>query len=283
MKKLSGIYCIENLENGKKYIGQSADIKHREKTHLTKLRGNYHASSHLQNAFNKYGENSFKFTILMFCEIKELTKWEQYFIDTSDKTKLYNVRLECVDSNLGMKHTEETKRKLSKIVTGRKLSKETRKKISEANSGENNYNYGKHLSEETKRKLSKANSGKNSPMYGKRGKDTPMYGKHHTKDSKQKTSDALMGHSVSEEAREKMSKAKTGEKNFYFNKKRKGASSKYLGVCYDKSRGKWVAHEYRKNKCIFIGRFSCEIEAAKAYDKYVIENNLVNRKLNFKL
>ena len=41
------------------------------------------------------------------------------------------------------------------------------------------------------------------------------------------------------------------------------SSSKYKGVCWDKSRGKWIARIRQK----IIGRFICEKEAALAYNK----------------
>lgn len=47
---------------------------------------------------------------------------------------------------------------------------------------------------------------------------------------------------------------------------RASSNSKFLGVCWDKSRKKWAvyigAHAIQRN----LGRFDCEIEAAKAYD-----------------
>jgi predicted GIY-YIG superfamily endonuclease len=36
-KKICGIYCIENLVNSKKYIGQSKDINRRWKEHKNQL------------------------------------------------------------------------------------------------------------------------------------------------------------------------------------------------------------------------------------------------------
>jgi len=44
-------------------------------------------------------------------------------------------------------------------------------------------------------------------------------------------------------------------------KKRKGTSSKYKGVSWDKSRNKWIAHI----NCKFIGRYETEEEAYNAY------------------
>ena len=53
---------------------------------------------------------------------------------------------------------------------GKKKSKETRRKMSEAKKGKNNPFYGKHHSKETKRKMSKSNAwkGKHLPEETKR-------------------------------------------------------------------------------------------------------------------
>lgn len=48
-------------------------------------------------------------------------------------------------------------------------------------------------------------------------------------------------------------------------------SSKFQGVTFDKSRGKWRAWVWSKGKSIDCGRFNNEIEAAKARDKKVFE------------
>ena len=54
------------------------------------------------------------------------------------------------------KKTEETKKKMSKSLTGRTLSEEHKKKMSEAKTGEKHPMFGKHHSEETKKKMTKS-------------------------------------------------------------------------------------------------------------------------------
>lgn len=50
------IYYIINKETGKRYVGQTINIKSRKEKHYTALRNNRHHSHKLQRAFNKYGE-----------------------------------------------------------------------------------------------------------------------------------------------------------------------------------------------------------------------------------
>ena len=65
--------------------------------------------------------------------------------------------------------------------------------------------------------------------------------------------------------------------------KRKGSTSKYLGVSWSKERKKWCAYVTYNKKHYGIGRFTNEVDAAKAYDKFIIEHNLLKEgyKTNF--
>ena len=80
--KISGIYCIINIKNSKKYIGSSKNIRQRLWVHRAELRHNKHENSHLQNAWNKYGEHNFDYYILEKCEESLLLEKEQLYIDT---------------------------------------------------------------------------------------------------------------------------------------------------------------------------------------------------------
>jgi group I intron endonuclease len=61
------------------------------------------------------------------------------------------------------RNTEEYKRKMSEAQIGRKHSEETRKKISDVMSGENNPMFGKNPSDETRKKISDAKLGQARP------------------------------------------------------------------------------------------------------------------------
>lgn len=132
-EKVCGIYCIENLINHKKYIGQSIDIEMRWRGHKSELRRSIHINDYLQNAWNKYGEDNFQFYILEECANNIMDDRERYYI------MLYNT----VNRDYG--YNLESGGSINKT-----LSDYTKRKISENHadvSGENNPMYGVKMSE----------------------------------------------------------------------------------------------------------------------------------------
>lgn len=123
----SGIYQITNLVNMKSYVGSSIDIKHRFRAHRFHLKHNKHCNAHLQNAWNKYGEESFEFKILHKCEVKDLLSYEQKFIDQIKPQ--YNIRT-LASSNYGVKYSAESKAKMSLTRLGKHHTLEAKQKIS---------------------------------------------------------------------------------------------------------------------------------------------------------
>lgn len=79
-----GIYKIENIVNGKVYVGQSINIEQRWYNHKNELNGNRHCNLYLQNAWNKYGKDSFVFSVLEQCELNNIDEKEIYWIELYD-------------------------------------------------------------------------------------------------------------------------------------------------------------------------------------------------------
>lgn len=73
----------------------------------------------------------------------------------------------------------------------------------------------------------------------------------------------------------------TRSQNMANSKSARGSSSHYLGVSFDKSRGKWAAELTTRYKKRHIGRYADEEEAARAYDKVALETHGPYARLNF--
>jgi group I intron endonuclease len=191
--KISGIYKIENIINKKVYIGQSNDIINRFKSHKNKLNNNKHPNAHLQNAWNKYEINNFKFEIIEECVKEIIDEREKFWInyyDSDNEDKGYNLES---GGNKNKIVAEETKQKISssvkkvylseeyrekhrKKIIGKKkgqLSEETKLKLSLANKG-------KHPSEESRRKMSESQKKRNL-YYKQKGEHVRKYKKKYNK------------------------------------------------------------------------------------------------------
>lgn len=83
------IYCIKNNLNGHCYIGQTLNHSARFSKHLTALRKGNHCNTHLQRAYNKYGENAFSFFVIETVDNYNIIgERERYWID---KLGYYNI------------------------------------------------------------------------------------------------------------------------------------------------------------------------------------------------
>lgn len=114
MLSSSGIYKIVCIKNKKVYIGSSVDLKKRKREHFSSLRNKTHFNSYLQNCFNTYGEQSFVFEIVLYCEKAFLLLNEEEQIRIHDSFNNGFNFLETPSKNMfGFKHTEESKNKMS--------------------------------------------------------------------------------------------------------------------------------------------------------------------------
>jgi group I intron endonuclease len=161
MEQKNVIYAITNVVNGKKYVGSATLFHKRKKDHLNRLKNGKHHSNKLQNAYNKYGKENFIFSIIEIVDTTDvLIQAEQKWID--ELKPEYNMTLIAgLNSHIGMKRSEETKKKISDGLKGKKLSEETKKKISDrlkgkklTNKHKQNIKIGNQKSEKFKQALS---------------------------------------------------------------------------------------------------------------------------------
>lgn len=112
-----GIYQLRNTKNEKLYIGSSCNLKKRKSSHFLLLRKNKHHSKKLQNAYNKYGADSFIFEVLEICSKENILLIEQQYLDKYDVYKKgYNMsnianRPSHTNSRESIKKGIETRRK----------------------------------------------------------------------------------------------------------------------------------------------------------------------------
>lgn len=218
------VYLRKNKVNGMLYVGQTNDLSKRQRAwKCLKLR---YANQKLTEDREKYGINAFELFVLQECETEdELDRWERHYV------KFFNsLYPNGYNANEGGK-------------IGFKCSNETKKKISEKNSGENNgmygksaWNKGKKASEETRRKLSESNKGNKSAL----------------------------GHKVSEETKKILSQKKKGVSNVKLAKKviqvfPDGSTKEWESVaeCYrngyshiaDACRGEYHSYGHKFKEC----------------------------------
>lgn len=167
--RICGIYCITNIINGKRYVGQTSNtFKRRWAQHKSELNKNKHNNPHLQNSWNKYGEDNFIFEVLEECEGETIDNAEIFWIYTfRTLNREYGYNL---DLGGGRGHSEETNRKISKSLTGKPRSDEVKRKLSIANKG-------KKMSEASRLKISQTNTGAKRSEEAKRNIANAKIGK----------------------------------------------------------------------------------------------------------
>jgi group I intron endonuclease len=151
--EICGIYAIYHINSGRYYIGSSAKIWQRWKSHKKLLKSNKHHSTHLQNAWNKYGEPTFSFFVVEEVLKEYLIIREQYYLDkyrTYEDDFGFNICPKA-ESKLGMKHSKEFKEKCRIRMIGNTYSKckQTEEHIAKRVAK----NIGQKRTEETRKKM----------------------------------------------------------------------------------------------------------------------------------
>lgn len=204
-----GIYIIKNTVTNKVYIGQSKNITHRFNIHKRRLQNNSHENIYLQRAWNKYGENSFTFSILEKCKQSKLTEREQYWIDYYGGLNCsvnYNLR----DAGSIGRMSEDAIEKMRAAKIGTKRPDWVKQKLSESRKGHIGYMLGKEQSKETRQKISNSLKGKKkTPEHIVNARDARIKNgtTKHSVETKQKISKTLTGTKQSVETRQKRSES----------------------------------------------------------------------------
>ena len=198
---IEGVIYRYKSPSNKYYIGQTIDEYSRRRHFL--MNGSNYSGPKIENARKKYGPENFEYKVLMKVtgdneeEVKQyLNTLEIGFIRIYDSYKNGYNSTEGGGGIIGMKHSEETKRKIGIASSKRRYSDETKKKHYE-------YHIGRKLSDETKKKISDSNKGRKL-----------------SDETKKKISDSNKGKKYSEEIKLKMSISRKGKKRGPYIKKK---------------------------------------------------------------
>lgn len=203
------VYKIINNLNGKIYIGQTINtLKSRIKRHI---RDNVRTVIH--SAIIKYGIENFSYNTICYCtNKKQLNDKEKYYINKYKSLVNehgYNLT-HGGEGCMGYKHTEKTKKLLSKLHKGKTLTTKHKKQISLANK---NRIMPSRTIEHTN-KIIKAREGYKHTKttlqkmsISASGRKNSMFRKKHTKETLAKMSKSLCGRKLSKSQIEKTAKS----------------------------------------------------------------------------
>ena len=112
------VYKIINLTNAKFYVGSTVKWRTRVRTHRRKLAAGTHHCTPLQNAWNKYGEESFVFRIVAeISDPAELHSVEQVYLNEDHGTERCDHVARYTDnSNRGVVRSERHKARISEAL-----------------------------------------------------------------------------------------------------------------------------------------------------------------------
>lgn len=151
----SSIYGIRHTESGRVYVGSAVRTNARWRQHRSQLRKGTHHSAYLQAAWNKHGEQAFEFVVLeevdSACKLLERENFWISSMKAADNRYGFNC-CPIAGSQLGMKHSDQARAKMSATMRGKKKSPEHQARINESLAG-------RKLSEQCKQLLSAARKG----------------------------------------------------------------------------------------------------------------------------
>ena len=120
-KESVGVYLLHNPNTDETYVG-SGIINERKNLHFRDLKNNKHINKKLQNAFNK--DPNFDFVCVETIDRNEAYEFEQSIIDEfKDSDLLLNIAHDVRGSGVP-KHSEETKKLMSKNISKTRQSED---------------------------------------------------------------------------------------------------------------------------------------------------------------
>ncbi len=198
------VYIATNQVNGKVYIGQTVKtLNIRKNNHISV--SNSGCSIYFHNAIRKHGADNFKWETIRICDnIESLNVFEQYYIlyyNSMDRGVGYNM----TSGGLNYAVSDETKEKIRQANLGKKLTEEHKKKLGKSKLGNKNRLGIKHTKESKEKMsknsamimLGKHHTEESKKKMGRLGRIV-------SKETREKISAAQLGKKLSEETKNKI-------------------------------------------------------------------------------
>jgi uncharacterized protein YjcR len=259
-----GVYVIQNQVNGKRYVGSAVKFGKRWNVHKSDLRNQRHDSSHLQRAWNKYGEGAFSFIEHELVEPTKdlLLEREQFWMDfykSYDPEFGYNI-CRVAGNCLGVKRSEESKKRMSKIQQSRaKLSWEEVLQLREK------YLSGQFTQKDLAKEYGITSSTVDSIIKNKTWKDETLGDEYFKRASEV----AIKNHYCpSEEQRKQMASAQLGSK--HSEETRRKMSASLLGRKHSDETRRKISFSHCGEKC-YIAKLTW-LRVSEIREKYLSGN-----------
>lgn len=170
----AGVYRIVNRANGAMYVGSSRNLRKRWWAHQKDLETGAHHAAPLQRAWLKYGRASFEFEVLLHCSPDHVLFYEQRALDIlAPRYNVCRTAGNCAGVKVSeankiaqsLRHKgkvtpPEVRKKMSEAAKGRAKSPEHLAALRQAWAENPSPLLGRKLSEETKSRISKGHIGK---------------------------------------------------------------------------------------------------------------------------
>lgn len=233
------IYVVENLVNGKLYVGQTFDPDKRKNAHFSLTS----KCPLLVRAIRKYGTSCFDFTILESCPLQdEAHIKEKYWIEKLNTIAPFGYNL--TTGGLGGKLAEEIELKRIEQLSGKG------KPNSLSKMGPKNPMFGKKISKAARKAKKEAVLGKKNPFYGQKHTDETIQRlrlvhkkENLSEETLQKMRLAQLGKRLSDEHKKKISLAVSGNKNSNYGKSMAEETKRKLRRA---KLGKKLSEEHKK-------------------------------------
>jgi group I intron endonuclease len=205
---ISGVYVIQNVITSDCYVGSSVDIARRKLKHFHQLRSNKHGNQHLQSAYNKYGHDSFLFAVHEeVAEREDLVAREQYWINQLlpryNKMLVVDDRWQQSPESIELIREARSRQEITEEMLD--ALKQGRLKRLQGDDPELlKPRQGMKNTEEHNQKIALAHTGMKSTPEAIEKMRLSKLGTKQSAETIRKRSEAMQGHDVSEENRQKL-------------------------------------------------------------------------------